>query len=230
MKIKHATLLIVWPTSLGLVALVTAILGVSAALAQVPPWPTPPPAPIGTFPQVIRSSDITPVPAATSPGSVALQVDPIFAGPVPRIPPRASTTILTGEPSLEDRVAVNIYAGAIDRTIQLTYQPLSVDQVPEAGPSRLIQRAFQLQTYDHTASVLDTAFKYPVRITLHVLDRELAASGNDPARLFLARFDAQHNRWLPLVTTYRSTESTLLIRVLHPGIFAIIAQPAPVLR
>ena len=230
MKIKHVMLLIVWPSSLGLLALVTGILGASAALAQVPVWPTPLPAPIGTFPRVISSSEITPVPAATSPGSIALQVDPIFAGPVPRIPPRASTTILTGEPSLEGRIAINIDAGAIDRTIQLTYQPLSVDQVPNAGPSRPIQRAFQLQTYDHTASVLDTAFKYPVRITLHVNDREVAASGDDPARLFLARFDAQNNRWLPLVTTYRSTESTLLVRVLRPGIFAVIAQPAPVLR
>ena len=93
---------------------------------------------------------------------------------------------------------------------------------------RQIQRAFRLQAYDQTASVMTVPFQYPVRLSLHVQDRELATTSNDPARLLLARFDTQHNRWLPLVTTYQATDATLMVRILQPGLFALIAQPAPV--
>ena len=228
MKLWRTAVLIIWPASLVLVAMIVGPSGPPAALAQVPPWPTPPPAPIGAFPQVIPASEITLVPAPASPGSMALQVDPIFAGPVPRIPPRPSATILTGEADAQDRLTLHIDAGAIDRTLQLTYEPLAIDQVPGAGPSRQIQRAFRLQTYDHTASAVNAPFRYPMRISLHALEREIATAGNDPAWLFLARFDVQRNRWLPLVTTYRVTDATLLVRILQTGLFALIAQPSPV--
>ena len=136
--------------------------------------------------------------------------------------------ILSGEANAEDRVTLHFDAGAIDRTLQLTYQPLSVDQVPTAGPGRQIQRAFRLQTYDHTASALSAPFRYPVRLSLHAKEQERATVGNDPARLLLARFDAETDKWLPLVTTYQSSDGTLLIRILQAGLFAIIAQPPPV--
>ena len=227
MKAWRTAALIAWPTSLGLIALLVSLLGPSAARAQTP-WPTPPPAPIGAFPQVIPASEITPVPAPTSPGSIALQVDPIFAGRVPRIPPRPSTTILSGEADTQDRITLHIDAGAIDRTLQLSYEPLAIDQVSHVESGRQIQRAFRLQAYDQTASVMTVPFQYPVRLSLHVQARELATTSNDPARLLLARFDTQHNRWLPLVTTYQATDATLMVRILQPGLFALIAQPPPV--
>ncbi len=230
MKAWRIGALIFWLATLALFALFMGLFGSSAVLAQVPPWPTPPPAPLGAFPEVIPASQITPVPAPASPGSIALQVDPIFAGPIPRIPPRPSIVIATGESDEERRITMYVDAGAIDRTLQFTYEPLSADQWPAASLSWQIQRAFRLQTYDHTASVVDRAFKYPVRITLNVSEQELAAAGGDPARLYVAQFDSQQARWIPLVTTYSSINGTLLVRILQSGLFALIAQPSPLPR
>lgn len=227
MKAWRTAALIAWPVGLGLVALLLGPWGHSAVLAQTP-WPTPPPAPVGAFPQVIPVSQITPVPVPASPGSIALQVDPIFAGLIPRIPPRPATTILSGEADAQDRITLRIYAGAMNRTLQFTYDPLAIDQVPQPGFGLQIQRAFRLQAYDHTAVAITPSFKNPVRLSLHAQEQEIAAAGNDPARLLIARYDTQSSRWLPLVTTYQAADATLMVRILQPGLFALIAQPPPV--
>ncbi|MFH1140693.1 MAG: hypothetical protein V1724_03250, partial [Chloroflexota bacterium] len=96
MKIRRVAALIAWPGILVLLALFMGLFGPGAAVAQVP-WPTPPPAPLGSFPLVVPASEIIQVPAPASPGSIAITVDPIFAGPVPRIPPRPSAIFVTGE-------------------------------------------------------------------------------------------------------------------------------------
>ncbi len=227
MKTWHVTALLAWPVGLGLMTLLIGFWGYSVVLAQAP-WPTPPPAPVGTFPQVIPASEVTPVPAPRSPGSIALQVDPIFAGPIPRIPPRPYITILSGEPDAHDRIILDVYAGTIDRTLQLTYEPLAIDQVPKAITGHRIQRAFRLQTYDHTAAAIVPVFRHPVRLILHAREQELSAAGNDPARLLVARFDAQRNVWLPLITTFQPADATLMVRILQPGLFALITQQPPV--
>jgi hypothetical protein len=176
---------------------------------------------------VIPASEITAVLAPASPGSIAVQVDPIFAGSMPRIPPRPSTLIATVEQDPADRVTIHIDAGAIDRTVQLTYEPMGLGLVPVVGPGKRIQRAFRIQTYDHTGTPVDLSFRFPVRIVISAWDSERAAVSDDPARLLLAWFDPTRDRWLPLVTTFRPADGTLLARVLEPGLFAVIALPGP---
>ena len=216
-----------WPVSLAVIGLVAGFLGAPRVDAQVS-WPTPPPAPIGFFPEVIPASEITAVPAPGSPGSIAVQVDPIFAGPMPRIPPRASTLIATIEPDAADRVTLHFDAGSIDRTIQLTYEPLRLGLVPVSGPGAQIQRAFRIQIYDHTGAPLDLSFRFPVRIVVGYRDSDRAYVSGDPARLLLARYDPVREWWQPLVTTLRPADGTLLARVLEPGLFAVIALPDPI--
>lgn len=225
MKVWPAVL-IVWPVALAVFAIFMALESPTKAGAQVP-WPTPPPAPVGLFPQVIPASQIKPVPAPATPGSIALQVDPIFAGAVPRVPPRASTTIVTGETSEYEKVTLQIDAGALDQTLQLTYEPVAPGKVPQTGPARQARRAFWIRTYDYAGSAVTPTFRYPVRLILTVSADELAASGNDPARLLLAWFDPAGNRWLPLVATYRVADNSLLVRVLHPGLFVLMTEPSP---
>lgn len=227
-KLARTAALAAGLVSIGLLALM-ALSHPAAILAQVP-WPTPPPAPVGIFPQVIPSSRITPVAAPPTPGSIAVKIDPIFAGPVPRVPPRPSAIIATSEPVPERRITLYLDAGVLDRTLQLTYEPLKVTQVPQTELGRHIQRAFQLSTYDQNASPVSPTFRYPLRLQLVVADLELASAGDDPARLYLAQFNPQNNRWIPLVTTYRPANATILARILQPGLFALIAQPAPVPR
>ncbi|MDO8750650.1 MAG: hypothetical protein Q7K03_05850 [Dehalococcoidia bacterium] len=227
MKIWRVGALIAWPAILVLLALFMGLFVPVAAVAQAP-WPTPPPAPLGSFPVVVPAFEIIPVPAPASPGSIAITVDPIFAGTVPRIPPRPSAIFVTGEGDAQERVTLYVDAGAIDRTLQFTYEPLLSGQVPAVDRSRHIQRAFRLQTYDTAGTVLNRSFRYPLRITLTLSEEEMAVAGNDPARHYLAWYDPQRKLWLPLVTTYRSIDTTLLVRILQPGLFALIAEPPPV--
>ena len=227
MRIWRVAALIVWPAILVVLALFIGLFVPGAAVAQVP-WPTPPPAPLGSFPLVVPASEIIPVKAPASPGSIAITVDPLFAGPMPRIPPRPSAIFVTGEGDAQERITVYVDAGAIDRTLQFTYEPLLSGQAPAVDRLRHVQRAFRLQTYDSKGSVVERAFRYPLRIALTLSQEEMAAAGNDPARHYLAWYDPQQKRWLPLVTTYRSTDSTLLVRILQPGLFALVAEPSPV--
>ncbi len=227
MRIWRVGALIAWPAILVLLALFMTLFVPGAAVAQVP-WPTPPPAPLGSIPVVVPASEIIPVPAPAGPGSIALTVDPIFAGTVPRIPPRPSAIFATAEGDAQERITVYVDAGAIDRTLQFTYEPLLAGQVPSVDRSRHIQRAFRLQTYDTTGTVVESVFRYPLRITLTLSEEEMAAAGNDPARDYLAWYDPERKSWRPLVTTYRFTDSTLLVRILQPGLFALIAEPSPV--
>ena len=227
MKGWHTAIPVAWVVALGLAALLSSILGPTKAVAQTP-WPTPPPAPIGTFPQVIPAFEIVPVPAPGEPGSMALQVDPIFAGPVPRIPPRPSTPIVTGETDPQSRVTLRFDAGTIDQTVQLTYQPLRIDQTQPAPPGSQIRRAFRVRLFDHKAIPMDTSFRYPVRLILSPHESDLTAASDDPARLLMARFDPDGNRWQRLVTTYQSASNTLSAQILRPGLFALVAQPPPV--
>lgn len=226
MRFLRVGFLIAWPAALVLLALVMSLLSSGAAVAQAP-WPTPPPAPMGSFPLVIPASEIIQVTAPASPGSTAVTVDPIFAGLVPRIPPRPSAVVVMGEADPMDRVTLYVDAGAIDRTIQFTYEPLPLARVPVADRAQHIQRAFRLQTYNHKGSVEERTFKYPLRISLTLSPEEMATAGNDPARHYLAWFDPQRSRWLPMVGAYHSLDSTLLVRILQPGLFALIAEPAP---
>lgn len=222
--------LLAWAVALVVLALVGATRGAPPMVAQAQSWPTPPPAPIGAFPRVVPVLQITPVPAPSGRGSMATQLDPIFAGPVPRLPPRPSTAVVTGELDPAERVTLHIDAGVLDQTVQITYQPLSPNGIPPPSGGALIQRAFQVLVYDYRATLATASFKYPIRLVLRPTEGDMAAAAGDPARLLLARYDSDANRWQNLVTTYRPFDGTLTVRILRPGLFAVIAQPPPVLR
>ena len=227
-KVWRITVPVVWGTVLFVTALWANAIEPPDALAQA--WPTPPPAPIGAFPRVIPGVEVVPVSAPAASGSIALQVDPIFAGPVPRIPPRPSTIVFTGEADPLDRVTMQIDAGAIEQTVQLTYQPLTFSEIPAAPPGNQIQRAFRIQLFDHKAVPASTSFRHPVQLIISPGPSQLAAAGHDPARLLLARFDPDTNRWQRLVTNFRSDDGSILVRILDPGLFALISLPSPVSR
>ena len=229
MNICYKANVISWALGFCATVLIIGVIGPAVAGAQVP-WPTPPPGPSGFYPQVIPSSEVKPISAPKSPGSIAVQVDPIFAGPVPRIPPRPSTTIVTGEANTENRVTLHIDAGAIDKTLQLTYEPINVDMVPSPGSRHQIQRAFRIETYTHSGLITEEIFPYPIRLTLRIHDQNIATVGSDPSRILLARFNPQRNEWVHLVTTYQPKDSRILVRILRTGLFALIAHHSPVPR
>ncbi len=221
---RHAILLL-----LAVVALAVTLWAAlpPRAQAQLSPWPTPPPGPVGVIPEVVPANEVTPVPVPSAPGSIALQVDPIFAGPVPRFPPRPSIPVETGESDPQDRVTLEFDAGALLRTAQLTYQPLPVGLAPAPPTGRRLLRAFQLSLYDPKGAPITPTFKFPVRMSLHPRPQDVAAAGNNPARLLLARYDDQAQHWQPLVTTSSHAGDTIMARILQPGLYALIAIPAP---
>ncbi|MBI4338740.1 MAG: hypothetical protein HY680_02160 [Chloroflexi bacterium] len=219
------------PLALGLglaiAGLTTGLGGAPRALAQLP-WPTPPPGPIGSFPEVVPANQVTPVAAPATPGSIALQIDPIFQGPVPRIPPRPSVAVSSAESDLQDRVTWEFDAGSLGRTTQLVYVPLPLPSAPGTGQGQTLVRAFRMDMYDTKGAPASPAFKIPVRLTLHPRPQERAASGGDPSRLLVALYEPEQGRWQPLVTNYDPAKGTLLVRTFRPGLYGLLALPAPV--
>ncbi|MBI4311753.1 MAG: hypothetical protein HY681_08215 [Chloroflexi bacterium] len=199
-----------------------------AALAQLAPWPTPPPGPVGFIPEVIPSSLMTPVAAPSTPGGIALQVDPLFAGPVPRDPPRPAVIVESGESNPQARVTLEFVSGALVRTVQLTYQPVAVGLAPAPVAGQRVLRAFQVTLYDAKGAAVTPTFRIPVPMSLHPSAAEKAAAGGDESRLLIARYDPDAKRWLPLLTRYDSARNTLYTPIMQPGLFAVIAIPAPV--
>ena len=218
-----------WAVTLGLLMLLLLFSRSPAASAQAP-WPTPPPAPIGSLPQVVPASQVIPIPAPETPGGIAVQLDPIFAGILPRIPPLPFIPILTGESDPRDQIALEFEVGAINRTLQLSYQPLPIGQVPLVDQRRSIQRVFQIEMFDQTGAPVAVEFARPVRLRLQAQQQERLAGASEPARLLLARLDSRTNTWLPLVTVLDLSNDTIITRIIQPGIFALIAQPPPVPR
>lgn len=212
--------------TLSVLALALLFRATHSASAQVP-WPTPPPAPVQALAQVIPVFQITPVPAPARPGALAAQIDPIAGGPVPRVPPQPFAPLVAGGPSPEQQVTFEIPAGSMDRTLQFTYEPLVLGEAPQAPSDLRLQRVFRLLTFDHTARPASIQFRRPVRLLLRPTMDELQAAGNDPARLLLAWFDPERNRWLPLVTTFDATQDTVMARILKPGLLALAAVPPP---
>lgn len=226
-RISRICFFIPWATALALPMIIMSFFYFPVALAETP-WPTPPPSPIGPLPRVIPASQVIPVSAPETLGGIAVQLDPIFAGILPRIPPLISTSIVTGESDPQDRATIEFEVGTINRTIQLRYQPLPIGQVPPVSPGRSVQRAFQFEIFDHAGAPVPVEFARPVRLKLQAQQDERLAGAAEPARLLLARLDSQTNTWLSLVTIFDFNNDTIMARVIQPGIFALIAQPPPV--
>jgi hypothetical protein len=183
---------------------------------------------LGTVPEVIPAKEVTPVAAPATPGGIAVQVDPIFAGLVPRNPPRPAVQVISGEPDSQDRIALEFDAGALMRTVQLAYEPVSPGAAPSPVSGQRVVRAFHLRLYDTKGAPSALTFKIPVRMTLRPRPGELLASGGDAARLLVARYDEQRGSWMPLVTSYDPDSNTLLARIFRPGLYGLLALPAPV--
>ncbi|MBI4202407.1 MAG: hypothetical protein HY532_04735 [Chloroflexi bacterium] len=208
-------------------AIAALLMQAPAARAQLPPWPTPPPGPVGGFPEVVPANEVTSVAAPVAPGSIALQVDPIFAGAVPRSLPRPMVQVVTAETDSQARVFLEFPAGSLTRTAQLTYEPVAIGLAPGPGPGQRLMRTFRLSLYDPKGAPTTPIFKVAVRMTLHPQPDDLAAAGNDQSRLFLARYDEGRRQWQPLVTNYYPANNSLTAHILQPGLFAVMTMPAP---
>ena len=181
-----------------------------------PRWPTPPPAPPAPDPRI--ETDITPVPIPPIDGATRWVVQPIPQGSIPVIPPLASDTF-----EAPGHLKVTIEAGSLDRTIQLTYVPLPVDQAPLPERLQSVVKAFDLLAFDHRGRILHPALRRPW--VLEVSIDTLGGAVSDPGRLIFARFE--QGRWLPLVTYYFRHDNRLLVRVLKTGRFAVLAERPP---
>ena len=124
----------------GLLLILTAAFVVlSMGLAKAPvaragPWPTPPPGPVGPVPTVIPCRQITAIAVPTRLGAVAAVVNPLFPGPVPRIPPVATTIIRSAESEPGELVQLAIEAGTVPVTFQLLYEPVDSATLPPPPP------------------------------------------------------------------------------------------------
>lgn len=226
MKLRPSVVYLALLAGLAVVGVVSLLVGTPGVLATA--WPTPPPAPVGALPDVVPASKVTPVPAPEVPGGVAQQVDPIFAGLVPRIPPRPFVPFVGGEPDPANRVEVEFPAGSLPRTVQVTYEPLASERTAPVEEGSRVLRAFAVNIFDAAGAPIDLTFSAPVRMAVSFSAEDIEASGGDPTRLVLARYEEKRERWNPLLTDHQLGKAKLLVRILRPGVFAVIAEPPPV--
>ncbi len=204
----------------SLVLGVVFFLGILAFLAtplvfSQPAWPTPPPAPRSPPPEIIPFDQITPVPVVTVSGAASAVIHPLLAGSVPRIPPLKDVTFES-----PDGIRLISEAGSLQRTVQLLYAPVPLDDAPQAGPNQQLLRTFDLSTFDDQASRVSPSLErsWLLEVPLEGLD----LGSNHPTRLLLALYDPETQRWAPLVTSYFSKRGLLLARLLDVGLFAIL--------
>ena len=205
--------------AMRLVALV-ALCGLAAlfiiSLASADPvWPTPPPAPAASSPRI--DSEITRVEVPL--GATSSVIQPILQGIIPAIPPLVSTIFEAPE-----HLKVTIEAGSLPRTIQLTYEPLQLDQAPDPARLQRLVRVFDLKSYDYQGREFQPDLLRPwiIEVPLDKLPGPLG----DVSRLVFARFE--DGRWTPLVTSLRRDDNVLVSRILKTGQFAILAELRPI--
>lgn len=195
----------------GLVALV-----ITSLASADTPWPTPPPAPAAPFPSI--ESNIAPVAVPQVAGAAFSVVQPLPQLSIPAIPPLLNTTF-----EAPGHLTVIIEAGSLDRTIQLTYAPVPVDQVLQPGRLQRLVRAFDLKSYDHRGREFQPELSRPWIMQVPV--SRLPGPFGDPARLIFVTLE--EGRWVPLVTSYYRDNNVLVARILKGGRFAILAELRP---
>jgi len=213
--------------ALGLLVDVRGVPSTSTVQAQVP-WPTPPPGPSTRPLTVIPADQVVPVAAAQKPGSIAATINPVWPGPLPRIPPLPSIPLITSEPDPQERVQIVIEAGTFLETFQMTYEPIAASDAPRPLRGQHLRRAFRIRTFDHRGQETPLEFSRPVKVMVRYQHQDLEAAGGDPGALFMARWDASSDTWVPLVTAVMPQEQAIAIRILSPGLLALIAEPDPV--
>ena len=186
----------------------------SASILADVPWPTPPPGPQPPGVRVI-DSDIKPAAVPSIPGAISWVVLP-QAMSVPRFPPVPRSPF--GAP---DGVRIVSDAGSITSTVQLVYEPLSIEGLPPPGPGAALRKVFDLRAFDHQAKRITLNLRRPW--VLEVPIDGLTRSFEEPSRLLLARYDESEG-WVPLVTTYHRRRGMLETRLLDVGRFAVIME------
>lgn len=199
-----------------LAAIVTGVIQAQA------PWPTPPPAPVLYQALIVPGSQIKPVPVPRVPGAVSAVVQPVFPGGLPRIPPLPTTVFVSGEADPKDRVKLHIEAGSTRRTLQLLYTPVDTEAAPEISLGGELLRVFEIEAFDHEAKKLSPILLRPWKMEVPVPD-----STTDPSRLLIARYQEDKKQWKPLLTSYYPGRGLLTIRIVVPGLFAVVTDPAP---
>ena len=197
-------------TVLSLILVVLASAGTTSA---DDPWPTPPPGPEAPIPRV--DTDIKPAPVPPVPGASSW-VFPPLGMQVPRFPPVPSSSFQS-----PDGVTVISDAGSILSTVQLVYEPLSIEDAQSHITGQELRKVFDLRTFDHRANKLDPDLKRPWVLKVPV--RGLTEAFEDPARLLLVRYD-ERDGWVPIVTAYHRNQGVLQALILEVGRFGVIAE------
>lgn len=210
-----------WPRRVGGIIALVALSGLVTLLiinlvSADSPWPTPPPAPLVTRPKF--EGNITPVDVPPVAGAVSSVIQPILQDFLPAIPPLNRVTFHS-----PDSLKVTIEAGSLDRTIQLIYVPVPLDQAVRPDRLQRLLRVFDLKPYDHRGREFQPELRRPWIMEVPV--SKLPGPTGDPSRLLFARFEG--GRWVPLVTSYFRDDNVLVARILETGRFAILAEIPP---
>ena len=136
---RNLTLILTGIVLSGILIILT---NASLTLADVP-WPTPPPGPRPAVPNVIGEADIKRVEVPQVANAVSWVVLPL-AMSVPRFPPVPTSSFRS-----PDGVLIASDAGSIISTVQLVYQPVSLENAPSTAPHQELRKVFFLRTYDH---------------------------------------------------------------------------------
>ena len=194
-------------------SLILIVLTSAGTISADDPWPTPPPGPEAPIPRA--ETDIKPAPVPAVPGASSW-VFPLLGMQVPRFPPVPSSSFQS-----PDGVTVISDAGSILSTVQLVYEPISIEDAQSPISGQELRKVFDLRTFDHRANKLDLDLKRPW--LLEVPARGLTEAFEDPARLLLVRHDARDG-WVPLVTAYHRNQEILQALILEVGRFGVIAE------
>ena len=84
-----------------------------------------------------------------------------------------------------------------------------------------------MSTFDYQGTPVDLEFARPLLVRIQVQESQLREAGGDAANLLVARFDQKTGRWVPLITSVER-DGSLAVRLLHVGLFALIADLPPI--
>jgi hypothetical protein len=110
----------------------------------------------------------------------------------------------------------------VDRTLQLSFVPVDLDEATQPPKHQLLRLAFDLRAFDHNAEEITPVLRRPW--VLEIPTRGLTRLDETPARLLIARYD-EKDGWVPLTTTYHRSRGILQARILRVGLFGVVMEP-----
>ena len=106
--------------------------------------------------------------------------------------------------SPDGKVKVTVSAGSVDRPLQLSYQPISPEQMPELPLGYVASEStFNLSLADAQGASVEASFEFAKPITVTVqLDPEVVSSAKGLTSNFvIQQYDESTKQWKPLDTT-----------------------------